>query len=112
METLHNTHTFAVIETGGKQYKVAPGDIISVEKIDGDFKPGDTISFENVLLSNDGSHTTFGAPFIDGVKVTAEFQEAGRAKKISVLRFRSKSRYHRKYGHRQPYTRLKITSIV
>jgi large subunit ribosomal protein L21 len=104
--------TFAVIETGGKQYKVTKGQIITIEKLEDTFKEGDKVTFDKVLLTDDGTATAVGVPYITGVKVTAEFQEEGKAKKLRVLRFRSKSRYTRRYGHRQPYAKVKIISLA
>lgn len=102
---------FAVIATGGKQYLVKAGDVISVEKLDGTFNAGDTISFDQVLLMDDGTATTLGAPTIKGAVVTAEFIEAGRGKKIDVIQYKQKSRYFKKNGHRQPFMKFKITDI-
>jgi len=104
--------SFAVIQTGGKQYKVSEGDVVTIEKLSGEYKEGDKIIFDQVLLTDDGSKTTIGEPLISGVKVEGELQEAGRAKKVSVIKFRSKSRYFRNVGHRQPFMKVKITSIV
>lgn len=103
--------TFAVIATGGKQYLVKAGDIISVEKLDGTFAAGDTISFDQVLLKDDGSSTVLGTPTIKGATVTAEFIEAGRGKKIDVIQYKQKSRYFKKNGHRQPFMKFKISDI-
>ncbi len=102
---------FAVIATGGKQYLVRPGDVISIEKLEGDFKKGDTISFDDVLLMDDGSMTKIGTPMIAGTKISAEFIEAGRGKKIDVIQFKQKSRYYKKKGHRQPFMKFKISSF-
>lgn len=103
--------SFAVIQTGGKQYKVSEGDVVTIEKLIGDYKEGDKVVFDQVLLTDDGKSTVVGEPHISGVKVEAELQESGRAKKISVIKFRSKSRYFRNVGHRQPFMKVKITSI-
>jgi large subunit ribosomal protein L21 len=102
---------FAVIKTGGKQYKVSSGTFISVEKIKGDFKKGDKISFDKVLLVDDGKNTTIGTPFIAGAKVDSEVVEIGRTRKVLVMKYKQKSRYLRRNGHRQPYIKVKITSI-
>jgi large subunit ribosomal protein L21 len=102
---------FAVIATGGKQYLVRAGDIISVEKMDGTFAKGDTISFDQVLLKDNGSATELGTPMIKGAIVTAEFIEAGRGKKIDVIQYKQKSRYYKKKGHRQPFMKFKIVGI-
>jgi large subunit ribosomal protein L21 len=103
--------TFAVIQTGGKQYVVSEGDTITIEKLPGDFKAGDKVTFEDVLLVDDGSKANFGAPFIKGSKVVGEFVEAGRAQKVTVIKFKQKSRYFKKNGHRQPFIKVKINSV-
>ena len=103
--------TFAVIQTGGKQYKVAVGDEIAVEKIKGDYKVGDKVTIESVIMKDDGTTTTLGAPFINGSKVEATITEAGKLDKVMVVRYRAKSRYHKRNGHRQPYMGLKIDAI-
>lgn len=103
--------SFAVIQTGGKQYKVAVGDEIAVEKIKGEYKVGDKVTIESVVLKDDGTSTTLGAPYIAGSTVEATITENGRLDKVLVVRYRAKSRYHKKNGHRQPYMSLKIDSI-
>lgn len=102
---------FAVIQTGGKQYKVSKDDIVSIEKIKGEYKKGDKISFDKILLVDDGKDTTIGTPYIPGAKVDAEIMEIGRARKILVVKYKQKSRYLRRNGHRQPFFKVKITSI-
>lgn len=102
---------FAVILTGGKQYQVSVGDTLKIEKIKGDFKKGDKVVFDRVLLVDDGKDTTIGAPYIDGAKVEAVFEEAGKNKKIEVVKYKAKSRYYKRRGHRQPYFKVKIQSI-
>jgi large subunit ribosomal protein L21 len=102
---------FAVIKTGGKQYKVSSGDFVSIEKIKGEYKKGDKISFDKVLLVDDGKDTTIGTPYIKGAKVDAEITEIGRGRTVLVLKYKQKSRYLRRNGHRQPYFQVKITSI-
>jgi large subunit ribosomal protein L21 len=103
--------TFAVIETGGKQYLVTEGDMVSIEKLPGEFNEGDALSFDSVLLIGKDGKTTLGMPYISGAKVEAELIEQGKGKKIKVLRFRAKSRYTRRYGHRQPFMKIKVTAI-
>lgn len=101
----------AVIETGGKQYLVAEGDVVTIEKLLGEAKKDDSVSFDKVLLVEDGSSMLIGAPYLDKAKVSATITEEGRAKKILVVKYKAKSRYHKKRGHRQPYTKVKIDKI-
>lgn len=100
---------YAVIQTGGKQYTVSEGDSIKVEKLD--VEPGASVDLDKVLLIG-GDETKVGTPFVEGAKVTAEVVKNGKAKKIIVFKYKAKKNYRRKQGHRQPYTELKITSIV
>lgn len=102
---------FAVINTGGKQYKVAEGDVLKVEKIADNITVGDKIIFDKVLLIDDGSATKIGAPTVVGAKVEAVLKEVGRNQKIMVIRYKQKSRYFKKNGHRQPFSKVEITSI-
>ena len=105
---------FAVIQTGGKQYKVSEGGVLSIEKLKSgkdDYKKGDKISFDKVLLVDDGKDTTIGTPYIKGAKVDAEIVEIGRARKVMVVKYKQKSRYLKRNGHRQPFFKVKITSI-
>jgi large subunit ribosomal protein L21 len=102
---------FAVIKTGGKQYKVSVGDSVKVEKITGDFKVGDKITFDQVLLVDNGKDTTIGTPTIKGAKVTATLKKIGRAQKVIVIHYKQKSRYFKKNGHRQPFFEVTIDSI-
>jgi large subunit ribosomal protein L21 len=109
---------FAVIHTGGKQYKVSEGSFVSIEKIKAnkeskgiEYKKGDKLSFDKVLLVDDGKDTTIGTPYIKGAKVDAEIVEIGRARKIMVIKYKQKSRYLKRNGHRQPFFKVKITSI-
>ena len=106
-----NKDEFAVIQTGGKQYKVSTGTVVSIEKIIGEYKKGDKISFDKVLLVDDGKDTTIGTPYITGAKVEAEIVEIGRARKVLVMKYKQKSRYLRRNGHRQPFFKVKILSI-
>ncbi|MDQ5971454.1 MAG: large subunit ribosomal protein [Patescibacteria group bacterium] len=105
------TGEFAVIETGGKQYKVAVGDILKVEKLKGDFTAGDKIIFDKVLLVDNDKDTTIGAPYILNAKVEALFQKAGKGKTVKVVKFKQKSRYLKQNGHRQPFVEVKISAI-
>lgn len=102
---------FAVIQTGGKQYKVSVGDVVKIEKIAGTHKVGDKIVFDKVLLVDNGKDTTIGAPYIAGALVTAILQEIGRDPKIDVIQYKQKSRYFKKKGHRQPHFKVKIESL-
>lgn len=102
---------FAVIQTGGKQYKVSKGGFLSIEKIKGEYKKGDKISFDKILLVDDGKNATIGTPYVAGAKVDAEIVEIGRARKILVVKYKQKSRYLRRHGHRQPFFKVKITEI-
>jgi large subunit ribosomal protein L21 len=101
---------FAVIEVGGKQYKVSEGDLIKVEKFPTEYKAGDKITFDKVLLLDDEKDTKIGTPYLTS-KVTAEFIESGRGPKIRIRQFKSKSNYLKRIGHRQPYDQIKITQI-
>ncbi|MDD5318535.1 MAG: 50S ribosomal protein L21 [Candidatus Pacebacteria bacterium] len=102
---------FAVIQTGGKQYRVKVGDTLKVEKLDGDFTKGDKIVFDKVLMVDNGKDTTIGTPTISGASVEATFESLGRAKKIDVIKYKQKSRYFKKNGHRQPFVEVKISAI-
>ncbi|MBI3305856.1 50S ribosomal protein L21 [Candidatus Nomurabacteria bacterium] len=103
---------FAVIQTGGKQYKVRSGGLLSVEKIKGEYSKGDKISFDKVLLVDNGKDTTIGTPYISGAKVDGEIVEIGRGRKIMVIKYKQKSRTGwTRNGHRQPFFKVKITSI-
>lgn len=102
---------FAVIQTGGKQYKVSKGDVVKIEKIKGDLKMGDKVTFDKVLLVDDGKDTTIGAPYIAKAKVEGTLAEIGRNKTVDVIKYKQKSRYFKKYGHRQPWFRVKISGI-
>ena len=101
----------AVIKTGGKQYVVAKGDTIFIEKLQGDKKAGDKVSFDEVLLVDNGSDTTIGAPTIKGAAVKGTIIEAGKAPKVEVVKYKAKSRYYKRRGHRQPQLKVKIDSI-
>jgi large subunit ribosomal protein L21 len=102
---------FAVIQTGGKQYKVTKDQLLMIEKLPGELKAGDKVTFDKVLLVDDGTNTTIGAPFVASAKVGAEVIEVGRGKKIMVVKYKQKSRYLKRNGHRQHFTRVKITSV-
>jgi len=101
---------YAVIETGGKQYRVSEGDAISVEKLP--YEVGEEIEFERVLLVSDKKGVTVGQPIITGAKVVAKVEAEELGRKILVWKYRPKQRYRRRQGHRQTYTRLRIEKIV
>ncbi|MCK5589034.1 MAG: 50S ribosomal protein L21 [Candidatus Pacebacteria bacterium] len=105
--------TFSVIQTGGKQYKVKEGDIVTIEKLEGDYKEGDKIVFNEVVLSSDDKDVEVGAPFLKDKKVEAKFIEEGKAKKVTSLRFKNKTNQGMgtKKGHRQSYFKVEITKI-
>ncbi len=100
---------YALIETGGKQYRVQEGDILSVEKLGVD--EGEKINFDRVLLVGGGAGTKVGKPYVEGATVEGEVQFHGRGKKIIVFKYKPKKNYKRKQGHRQPFTRVRITRI-
>lgn len=100
---------YAVIETGGKQYKVSEGDVIFVEKLAAE--EGSDIAFDKVLVCGDGSNVKVGSPMLDSAKVTGKVVKNGKGKKITVLTYKPKKNEKRKMGHRQPYTKVEIVKI-
>ncbi len=107
---------YAVIKTGGKQYVVTPGALVTIEKLGRgaatqDVKKGDTVTFSEVLLMDDGKKTTIGAPTLEGKSVTATVYSVGRAKKIDVVKYKAKSNYLKRRGHRQPEIKVKIDKV-
>src|SRR3990167_3130299 len=104
-------NSFAIIETGGKQYGVTLGDTIKIEKIMGDYKVGDKVDFDKVLVIED-AEVKLGAPYIMGSKVSATISEIGRNAKVTVIKYKQKSRYFKKNGHRQPFFKVQINSIA
>ena len=100
---------YAIIESCGKQYKVAEGDVVFFEKLDAE--EGKKVKFENVILVSDGKKVQVGNPYVKGIKVEGKVVAHGKAKKIIVYKMKPKANYRRKYGHRQPYTKVEITSI-
>jgi large subunit ribosomal protein L21 len=103
---------FAVIQTGGKQYTVSKGDVISIEKLIGDYKEGDKVTFDQVLLVDDGKDTTIGTPFIPKASVKGTIVKIGRAAKVLVVKYKQKSRSGwTRNGHRQPFFQIKIDSL-
>ena len=101
---------YAIIETGGKQYRVDPGQAIDVERLDA--PEGDTVELDRVLLIADGDRVTIGTPIVDGAKVVATSKGEGKGDKVIVFKYKPKVRYRKKTGHRQFYTRLVIDKIV
>ena len=99
----------AIIETGGKQYKVAEGDTLFIEKLP--VEAGDAVTFDQVLAVIDGDTLTVGTPVVEGAKVDASVVKNGRGKKVIVFKYKPKKGYRRKQGHRQPYTKVTIGKI-
>ena len=100
----------AVIVTGGKQYTVAEGDVLYVEKLNAEAES--TVNFEQVLAILDGENTKIGTPVVEGAKVEAKVVKNGKAKKITVFKYKAKKNEKKKIGHRQPYTKVEITKIA
>ena len=100
---------YAVIKTGGKQYRVQQGDVIFVEKIDA--QADEAVTFEEVLLVNDGDATKIGTPVVEGAKVEGKVLSQVKAAKIVVYKYKAKKNERKKQGHRQPYTKIEITAI-
>ena len=100
---------YAVVKTGGKQYKVAEGQYLKVEKLDGN--EGDSIELDQVLMIADGENLKIGSPMIDGGKVTAKIKSHGRGKKVEIMKFHRRKHHQKKTGHRQYYTEIEITAI-
>ncbi len=101
---------YAILETGGKQYRVSEGDVITIEKIPGE--AGDAVEFDKVLLLSNAGDVKVGSPYIDGAKISGEIVETGKGKKVIVFKFKSKKDYRKKQGHRQPFTSVEITSLT
>lgn len=99
----------AIIETGGKQFHVAPDDTIRVPSLHGE--PGESVTFDRVLYAAEDGDVRFGTPQVEGAQVTAEIVKHGRGKKITVFKFKRRKRYKRKQGHRQNFTELRITDV-
>jgi len=100
---------YAVIKTGGKQYKVNEGSILKVEKLEA--QPGDRIKLDQVLMIGDDAGVKIGDPLVANASVTVEVLEQGRAKKIIVYKYKKRKNYHKKQGHRQPFTKIKVEKI-
>ncbi len=100
---------YAIIETGGKQQKVTPGEQLRIEKLEAEV--GDTVRFDKVMLVNRDGEVALGKPYVDGASVTAEVAEQGRAKKILVFKKKRRKQYRRTRGHRQSFTAVKVEAI-
>jgi len=103
------TMAFAIVETGGKQYKVAPGQKLKVEKLNAE--PGASLTLDKVLLVADGEDVKVGAPYLEGAKVEAKVLKQGKEKTKIVFKYHSKTRYRKKKGHRQQFTELEVLSV-
>ena len=101
---------FAVLNTGGKQYKVSKGDLIAVEKLKSNV--GDKVTLDQVLMVGEGDDVELGSPYVSNCKVTGEVMEQGKGAKIIVFKKKRRKNYRRKNGHRQRFTKLKITEII
>lgn len=100
---------YAIIKTGGKQYKVAEGETVQVEKLDAEI--GAEVVFDEVLTVVNDADVKIGKPVVEGAKVTAKIVEQGKAEKIFVFKYKAKSNYRKRQGHRQPFTAVEITKI-
>jgi large subunit ribosomal protein L21 len=100
---------YAIMTSGGKQYRVQEGDVLRLEKLDGDV--GASVSFDQVLMVSDGEEVQLGRPILEGATVHAHIVEQDKAKKILVFKYKRRKRYRRKQGHRQPYTAVRIDKI-
>ncbi len=100
---------YAVISTGGKQYKLAQGDVCRIEKLDAE--EGASVEIDKVLMIADGDNINIGTPFVDGGKVTATIKSHGRAKKVEIMKFRRRKHHQKRTGHRQYYTEIEVTGI-
>jgi large subunit ribosomal protein L21 len=102
---------FAIVETGGKQYRVSEGQVLSVEKLAGHVA-GDTVVFDKVLLIDDGTTTQVGTPYLEGATVEVTLTTEGKGKKLHIQKFKSKSRYKRRLGHRQPFAQIAVKKVA
>jgi large subunit ribosomal protein L21 len=102
---------YAIVETGGKQYKIAEGDIFTIEKLK-NHKAGDSVVFDKILVIDDGTTTKVGTPYIEGATITVDLLEEGKGKKIHIMKYKAKSRYKRRLGHRQPFAKVAVKNIT
>jgi large subunit ribosomal protein L21 len=100
---------YAIVDSGGKQYKAQEGEILRVEKLAGEV--GDSVSFDRILMFSDGENVNIGTPLLEDVAVSGHIVEQGKAKKIIVFKYKRRKRYRRKRGHRQQFTAVKVDSI-
>ena len=100
---------YAVIQTGGKQYRVAPGDMVKIEKLEGEV--GDSIAFDKVMMTSDGENVNLGKPYLEGTKVFGSIARQGKEKKIIVFKYKKRKGFRKKQGHRQSFTLIKIDNI-
>lgn len=101
----------AIIQSGGKQYVVAENSVVEIERVSGAEKAGDKVTFDQVLLTDDGKDVSVGSPLVKGAKVVGELVANTRGKKVTVIKYRQKSRYYKKRGHRQHRAKVRITSL-
>ena len=101
---------YAIIKTGGKQYRVSEGDEVFVEKLG--LEAGEKVSFDQVLAMGEGEQLEWGKPYLEGAKVEAEIVKNGKGPKINIFKYKAKKGYRRRQGHRQPYSKVKITSLA
>lgn len=109
-DTKKDDNTYAIVQNGGKQYKVSVGQTIEVERLPEE--EGGKVELDRVLMVSDGKKVAVGTPTVEGAKVVAEVVANGKSEKVTVFKYKNKVRYRRKIGHRQPYTRLAIKEIV
>jgi large subunit ribosomal protein L21 len=107
---MEEKNMYAVVATGGKQYKIKEGETLRIEKVNGNV--GDALTFDQVLLVVDGENLAVGQPMVQGASVSAHIVEQGKEKKILVFKYKRRKRYRRKQGHRQPFTAVRIDSIA
>lgn len=100
---------YAVIESGGKQHRVVPGEVLQLEKLD--VAQGDKVDFDKVMMIGDGDNVQIGTPYVEGGKVTAEVVRNGRARKVNIIKMKRRKHYRRQAGHRQHFTEVKIVDI-
>jgi large subunit ribosomal protein L21 len=100
---------YAVIQTGGKQYRVSPGELLKIEKLPDEV--GETVAFDRVLLASDGEKVDVGTPFLENTKVTGQIMRHGKNRKVLVMKYKKRKKYRRNRGHRQQFTEVRIDTI-